>query len=188
MQAQLEEMFASIKKIADEEAETEIKSRPGTSHSTGPKASFKDTIAELQAQLKNSDKATTDNLASSTSEEEELLSQLLKNLPMDALNGEGGGGEDQFSKMLLGMMEQLTTKDILYEPMKELQTSFPGWMEQNKEKVSADDMKTHREQLRLVNEIVGKFEEPGYTDGDVEKKKFIVDRMQEVSINTSIQA
>ncbi|KAJ2903026.1 Peroxisomal biogenesis factor 19 [Zalerion maritima] len=213
MQSQLEGMFSTIQKAAEEDASADAaagvggaprapgadaglgvgepsSSRPGTSaSSTAPKASFKDTIAGLTDQLKTSDKTTKDNLASGLgagSDEEAMLNQLLQNLPLGALGGEGGGSEDDFTNMLLGMMEQLTAKEILYDPMKELSQSFPGWIEKNKEKVPEEEIAKHKEQLKLVNEIVAMFEEPGYADDDAERRKYIVDRMQSMQATGAV--
>ena len=77
-------------------------------------------------------------------------------------------------------MEQLTNKDILYEPMKELDSKFPEWMEKNIGKVSEEDMTRYKEQQGLVREIVGRFERRGYSDADVADREFIVGRMQKV--------
>ena len=88
--------------------------------------------------------------------------------------------------MLLGMMEQLTNKEILYEPMKDLNDKFPGWMEKNKDKTPAADLARYQEQQGLVKEIVGRFERPGYSDENVEDREYIVERMQKVCIAASI--
>jgi len=50
--------------------------------------------------------------------------------------------------MLLGMMEQLTNKDILYEPMKELDDKFPDWMEKNGAKQTKGNHKSKRNQQK----------------------------------------
>ena len=95
--------------------------------------------------------------------------------------GFGGEGSDEdFSKILMGMMEQLTNKEILYEPMKELNEKFPKWMEDNKGKVKEDDMKRYEEQQTLVREIVGRFEKSGYADDNTGDREYIVERMQKV--------
>ena len=78
------------------------------------------------------------------------------------------------------MMEQLTNKDILYEPMKELDDKFPAWMEKNKEKTAKDDLKRYEEQKTLVREIVGRFERKGYSDDNRQDREYIVERMQNV--------
>lgn len=114
--------------------------------------------------------------------EDDLLADMLKSLQSGGLDGMNGG-EEEFSKMLMGMMEQLTNKDILYEPMKELNEKFPGWMEKNKEKTPAEDLKRYEEQQALVKEIVAKFQEPTYADSNTADREYIVERMQKVSRN-----
>jgi peroxin-19 len=83
--------------------------------------------------------------------------------------------------MLMGMMDQLTNKEILYEPMKELNDKFPEWMVNNRAKTSAEELKRYEEQQKLVKEIVLKFEEPSYADSNTADREYIVDRMQKVS-------
>jgi peroxin-19 len=38
-----------------------------------------------------------------------------------------------------GMMEQLLSKDLMYEPMKQVTEKFPKWLEENKSKLSPED-------------------------------------------------
>jgi peroxin-19 len=83
--------------------------------------------------------------------------------------------------MLMGMMDQLTNKEILYEPMKELNDKFPEWMVNNRAKTPAEELKRYEEQQQLVKEIVLKFEEPSYADSNTADREYIVDRMQKVS-------
>jgi peroxin-19 len=90
------------------------------------------------------------------------------------------GSDEDFSKVLMGMMEQLTNRDILYEPMKELHDKFPAWMEENRGKVKEDDLKRYEEQQLLVREIVGRFERTGYSDQNAGDREYIVERMQKV--------
>ena len=71
-------------------------------------------------------------------------------------------------------------KDILYEPMKELNEKFPGWIEKNKDNVSKEDLERYREQQTLVEEIVAKFEDKSYADSNATHREFIVERMQKV--------
>lgn len=103
---------------------------------------------------------------------------------MQGADGNGGGSEEDFSKMLMGMMEQLTNKDILYEPMKELDDKFPAWMEKHEGDgtVKEADMERYKLQRGYVREIVGRFERSGYRDEDVGDREFIVERMQKVGL------
>ena len=86
--------------------------------------------------------------------------------------------------MLLGMMEQLTHKEILYEPMRELHDKFPAWMAANRDKTPRADLDRFDEQQRLVAEIVDRFELPSYSDENAADREYIVDRMQKVSLRT----
>ena len=102
--------------------------------------------------------------------------------------GFGGaeGGDEDFSQILMGMMEQLTNKDILYEPMKELDEKYPKWMEEHKDKVPKDDLTRYEEQQTLVREIVGRFERKGYSDSNAGDREYIVERMQKVCIAATV--
>lgn len=111
---------------------------------------------------------------------DDFMAEMMKY--MQDAEGGGLGNDEEMSKMLLGMMEQLTNKEILYDPMKELNDKFPDWMEKNKETVSKDDWARYEEQQRLVKEIVAKFEEPTYADSNAADREFIVDRMTKVGI------
>lgn len=151
---------------------------------TKPDESFQDAIKKTMERMQtSSDSAAT---AAATSSEDDILAQMLKEMEKGGFGGEGGNDED-FSKMLMGMMEQLTNKEILYEPMKELDDKFPAWMEKNKEKTAKDDLKRYEEQQTLVREIVGRFEEKSYSDGNSKDREYIVERMQKVSTATRSQ-
>ena len=40
---------------------------------------------------------------------------------------------------LTGMMEQLLSKDLMYEPLREVSDRFPAWIEANTELLSEDE-------------------------------------------------
>lgn len=114
---------------------------------------------------------------------EDMLAQLLKAVEA----GAAGAGEDgDLSKMFMGMMEQLSNKEMLYEPMKELDVKFGPWIEKNKNsgKVSAEDMERFETQARVVKQIVEKFEEKSFSDDDPKCREYVWERMQEVSRST----
>lgn len=137
--------------------------------------SFQDTIRRTMQRMQESgDRAT----AEATEEgNDDMISQLLKAIEA----GAGSGGDDMdLNKMFLGMMQQLSNKDLLYEPIKELDGKFGPWLEENKDKVPAEDMVRYQTQARVVREIVAKFDEEGYSDDKPECRTYIWDRMQEV--------
>jgi len=147
---------------------------------TGTNTTFDDTIRRTMERMSTSDATATNAASQSANAEEDMLAQLLK-----AIETEAGGPDSEdgdLSKMFLGMMEQLTNKDMLYEPMKELDGKFPEWLakQEKASKLPGDDMKRYRNQSVIVKEIVGKFEEQGYSDEDPRCREFVWERMQKM--------
>jgi peroxin-19 len=143
---------------------------------TAARGSFQDTIRQTMERMQESGERAT---AAAVEDDvpEDLLAQLLKAVEA----GSAAGGDDMdLNKMFMGMMEQLSNKEMLYEPMKELHTKFGPWLEENRTKVSAEDLARYEIQARVVGEIVAKFDEEGYADEKPECRSFIWDRMQEV--------
>jgi peroxin-19 len=190
MQAQFENIFKELGVSADIGGEAD-KAPPTSSKAadSGPStgqvaedlsgdASFQETIRRTMARMQASgDQATA--AAAADGSEDDFIAEMMKALK-DMPGAAGEGGEEDFSKMLMGMMEQLTNKEILYEPMKELNDKFPGWMEKNLAKLNEDDRKRYTEQQTLVREMVQKFEEPTFKDSNVADREYIVDRMQKM--------
>lgn len=143
-----------------------------------PNKSFEDTIRQTMSRLNESDtQAKTATQQSTNQSEEEMLAEMLKAL--DA--GGGEGGEDGISKMFLNMMQQLTQKDMLYEPMKELHDQYPDWLAKNKPpKLARAEYDRYVKQSEIVRDITNTFEEPGYKDEDEKYRQFIWDKMQEM--------
>ncbi|KAH7149543.1 Pex19 protein family-domain-containing protein [Dactylonectria estremocensis] len=179
MQAEFEDIF---KQIAASEGTSDPTIPSGSSNPAPPQpsaedASFQDTIRRTMERMQNSgDQATA---AAASGGGDDFMSEMLKQLSSGDLGGLGGdGSEEEFSKMLMGMMEQLTNKEILYEPMKELDDKFPNWLAKNRSTTSKEDLKRYEEQQSVVREIVAKFEEKTYSDSNATDREFIVDKMQ----------
>ena len=151
-------------------------SKAGESASKADK-NFQDTIRKTMERMQESGDAAS-SAAASSANQDDILAQMLKEMESGGFGGEGS--DEDFSKILMGMMEQLTNKEILYEPMKELDDKFPAWMEKNKEKVSKEDLKRYEEQQVLVKEITARFERKGYSDDNAKDREYIVERMQKV--------
>ena len=190
MQAQFEEIFKGLGSAAAAGgAESQPSSGPAQTGATpGPSAqgagadfsqdaTFQETIRRTMERMQESgDQATA--AAAAGSSEDDFIAEMMK--AMKDMPG-GGGSDEDFSKMLMGMMEQLTNKEILYEPMKELHEKYPGWLAKNKDTLSKEDLKRYQEQQAYVAEMVAKFESPGFSDSDSADRQYIVERMQKVS-------
>ncbi|KAI1429196.1 Pex19 protein family-domain-containing protein [Xylaria sp. FL1777] len=181
MQAQFESIFKGLGAAETTGLSDEAASIPQSPERIAAElsqdASFQETIQRTMARMQASgDQATA--AATAEGSEDDFIAEMMK--AMKDIPG-GDGNEEDFSKLLMGMMEQLTNKEILYEPMKELNEKFPGWMEKNKDTLAKDDLKRYQEQQVLVAEMVTKFEEPTYSDSNAADREYIVDRMQKVS-------
>lgn len=139
-------------------------------------ASFQETIRRTMERMQNSGEQAT--AAAAEGGGEDFMAEMLKQMTSGDFNAEGS--EEEFSKMLMGMMEQLTNKEILYEPMKELNDKYPAWFEKNRASTPQEDLKRYDEQKAVVTEIVAKFEESTYSDSNAADREYIVERMQKV--------
>ena len=151
----------------------------GKGSKKGGSDDFQETIRKTMERMQNSSsEASAAAQAGGGGSEEDMLAQMMRELS----NG-GGAGEEDFNKMLMSMMTQLTNKEILYEPMKELHDKFPAWMEKNAAGTGKADLDRYREQQSLVKEIVGRFERKGYSDDNENDREYIVERMQKVRVS-----
>ena len=139
---------------------------------------FNDAIQRTMERMKESGERATEAASTDDGLSDDMIAQLLKAVEA----GGAGGDEGDLTKMFMGMMEQLSNKEMLYEPMKELDGKFGPWIEKNKAegKVPVEDMERYETQARVVGQIVKKFEEPGYTDEDPKCREYVWQRMQEV--------
>lgn len=184
MQAQFEQMMKELSgaptagETAKDVKGSDSKSVPSGTASAD--ANFQATIEKTMERMRLSgDNATA---AAASSDTDDFMAEMMKAMQGSGLDG-GEGSEEDFSKMIMGMMEQLTNKEILYEPMKELDDKFPDWLEKNGAKTKEDDLKRYKEQKVYVREIVSKFEEKTYADSNAADREYIVERMQKVSLN-----
>lgn len=174
------ERLEGVAPVTPNKVNSEAAKTPASAAASAPASateeSFQETIRKTMERMQASEGKAS---AAAADDSEDILAELMKQMGSGALGGEGS--EEDFSKMLLGMMEQLTNKEILYEPMKELNDKFPAWMESNIATTSKEDLKRYEEQQRVVKEIVARFEEKTYSDENAADRKYIVDRMQKVS-------
>lgn len=145
--------------------------------STGVEENFQDAINKTMERMAASgDQATA---AAASEDVDSMVTEFLKAMQASDLTGEGNVEED-FSKALLGMMEQLTSKEILYEPMKELDNKFPAWIEEHGAEVDKADLEQYKLQQTCVREIVEWFQSDKYNDDSATDKEYIVERMQKM--------
>ncbi|PYI34147.1 Pex19-domain-containing protein [Aspergillus indologenus CBS 114.80] len=145
---------------------------------------FNDTIQRTIERMKESGDKATAAAEEEDGDADDLVAQLIKAIEAGAgAGGAGGDGDDaDLTKMFQGMMEQLSNKEILYEPMKELDTKFGPWLAENTAagKVSGEERQRYEKQAAVVAQIVAKFEDQAYTDEDPKCREYVWEKMQEM--------
>ncbi|KAH7338380.1 Pex19 protein [Rhizoctonia solani] len=134
---------------------------------TNPDDAFQRTIRQAMDKLKTSD----ENAKSSgpTDDFAELLKQL----------GEGGEGEEGLQGMIEGMMGQLMSKEILYEPLVEMNEKFPGYFTEHPN-LPETELKRYKAQEAIVKQLVEIYRKPDYSEDDAETNKEVLRLMNEM--------
>ncbi|KAJ1916300.1 Peroxisome chaperone and import receptor [Mycoemilia scoparia] len=126
--------------------------------SSKPRATFQETIQQTMNKLKESSDRAEAETAASSSNHDDMLEQLLKQ--MEGLGGTAGTGDDsQFEGMFENMFSMFMSKEMLYEPMTDLNKEYPKYLEANKGKIDAADYERYQKQYGCVKEILKAFDE-----------------------------
>jgi peroxin-19 len=104
-------------------------------------------LIQDMAKKSNQDDDGDDNSAVDRDEmngdpEAAMLQQLIKGLGelgSGGLGSDSGGGGINADAMIDGMMEQLMSKDLMYEPMKQVADKFPQWLQERRTVLSLDE-------------------------------------------------
>ncbi|KAH9006353.1 Pex19-domain-containing protein [Lactarius hatsudake] len=135
-----------------------------------PEDAFQKNVKEAMERLRQSD---TDLQADASAPPADELSAILGSL------GEFGDDES-IQNLLEGMMGQLMGKDVLYEPLKELNEKFPSYLSSNEDKLSPSDLARYRAQHTCASKIVAIFEDSKYRDDDPKTAADVVTLMTEM--------
>lgn len=99
-----------------------------------------------------------------------------------ARDGEEGDGDDasgndmdNLTNVMQQMMLALLSKEMLLPSFKEMSEKYPAWLEENKSKLSEEDLKRYTAQLEVVQKIVAELEKEG--EGDKEHLDHMIELM-----------
>jgi len=56
------------------------------------------------------------------------------------------------------IMQQLLSKDVLYQPMKDIGARYPEWLQENREKLEAEDVTRYEQQQEYIQQICELYE------------------------------
>ncbi|KAK0457681.1 Pex19 protein family-domain-containing protein [Desarmillaria tabescens] len=146
----------------------------------GSGGDFQSKIKQTMNKLKQSESDLKAEGSTSASDPDLAgIEALLKDLGM----GENGGldaSEETIDGFFEKMMGQLMSKEVLYEPLKELSDKFPGFLANPPADLTSEDKQRYQTQMACVQKIVAVFEAPGYDDKNAADMKKVVDLMSEM--------
>ena len=100
-----------------------------------------------------------------------------KSKSTNANTGSVDDDDDNLNSLLEGMMSDLLSKEILFEPLKELNESYPKFLNENKPpKISDKDYGNYSNQYNYIKQIIKLFET------DKNDSKNVLDLMSKVSV------
>ncbi|SCW01813.1 LAFE_0E07822g1_1 [Lachancea fermentati] len=143
---------------------TEAGSSEGTSQGSQiPRPSgFKDIVSNTLDRLKENSNKVDTNLVEEKKRQntDDILSQLLDQL-VDGTDEDGEGVDNA----ILNMLNQMSSKEVLYQPMKDMHTEYTAWMDENRDNEEhADKIDIYKQQYGLVERIVAIYEKPDYSN------------------------
>ncbi|QEU62901.1 Pex19 [Kluyveromyces lactis] len=126
---------------------------------------FKNIISNTLDRLKENSTKVDETLEEEKKNQnsDDILSQLLDQL---VENGDGNGADGEgMDNAILKMLSQMSSKEVLYQPMKQMQGEFTEWMGLHEEDPEqSDKIDNYKKQYALVNQIIGVFESDDYTN------------------------
>lgn len=127
---------------------------------------FNNVMAETMERLKTSGKNIDEQIKNdqANANPEDILTQLLSGL------GDNGDNDLDMSKLLVDMLEQLSSKEVLYEPIKDLHTKFPDYLAEKKGQIDDKEYDNYTKQYELTKDIILVFESSGYNDDDKQQR------------------
>jgi len=143
----------------------------------GAEGSFQERVKQTMDKMKEGQSSlkSSDNDDGGDPDLATLLSSL-NNLGVDGETEEGLHG------FLETMMSQLMSKEVLYEPLKEMHEKFPSYLIENEGKLSQEDKGRYKKQQKTVSQILAVFEAKDYSEEDPEiglKVMALMHEMQE---------
>jgi len=172
------EAWSKIMSNTEPSASTSTSTAPASaaqSSQKGPEGSFQDRIKQTMDKMKERESS----LKSNDGGVEPDLAALLSSL---GDTGGDGEAEDGLEGIIETMMSQLMSKQILYEPLKEMHEKFPGYLAENENKLSPDVKDRYTKQQRTISQIIAIFEAKDYSEEDPEiglKVMSLMNEMQE---------
>ncbi|KAK2463983.1 hypothetical protein APHAL10511_004034 [Amanita phalloides] len=147
------------------------------SSNVGEKDGFQKAMRQVMDKMKQSESNSQADPRSGEAKEtqpenlEELLASLRDTDDVD---------ETELAGFIENMMGQLLSKQVLYEPLKELSDKFPDYLASPPSPIKPEDVRRYEQQQIYIRKVLAIFEAPGYDDKNAEAHKEIVELMSEI--------
>ncbi|PVU99716.1 hypothetical protein BB559_000442 [Furculomyces boomerangus] len=145
----LDKDFGAVPKETKQEKPKQEKINPLPKES-----SLQDRIQHTMAMLNESDQISSEKATGAKDSN-----------PFSAVLNSGAGldnliDDKEIESMIENIMKEMTTKEILYEPMKSLLIEYPKFFEEHGKDSKQEDMKRYEQQHENIKKIVSLFESP----------------------------
>ncbi|KAF1328761.1 Peroxin 19-1, partial [Globisporangium splendens] len=152
----LEQAFRELGTSADgENIESLLGSLSAKSGGGGNGDDDDDVSIGVAKTLQNMAKAAEDmeGMESAKLEEmgEEMMEEMMKKF-------ESMGEKSDFQDLVDGMMQQLLSKDVMYDPMKQICERYPEWLAEKESLLSKEDYERYGKQYQYFQQIIAVYE------------------------------
>jgi len=100
------------------------------------------------------------------------LEPMLARLQAENQDAESAG----LSGLADSLMHQLLSKDVLYQPMKDIGERYPGWLSAHRDSLPKEDINRYEEQFRQIQKILKLYED------DVESYQELFEALQKMQL------
>ncbi|KAJ7223064.1 Pex19 protein family-domain-containing protein [Mycena pura] len=144
-----------------------------------PAGDFQAKIRQAIGKLREGEAALDDASGADAGAAPDSLEALLAQLGA-AGEGDLPADEAELAGFLENMMGELMSKDVLYEPLKELADKLPPYLAHPPASLTPDDRARYEAQLERVRAILAVFDAPTFSDTDPKTRESIVALMAEM--------
>ncbi|RKP12862.1 Pex19 protein, partial [Piptocephalis cylindrospora] len=130
---------------------------------------FQEKMEETMGRLRESSDKASEASSTPINDEDALLQEMMRH--MEELAGKEGTGPGRdtvcgMDKMMEEMMSQFMTREVLYEPMRELANKYPDWLRDKKGTLSKEEYDQYKKQLGHIQAMVTHFESSSSSEPD----------------------
>ena len=140
---------------------------------------------KIREKLRQTINQLHDNSSSGQAQDltEEELNKMFNNFDLGGPGGPDGESFTNLLPMMEGMMQSLMSKELLYPPMRDIADKFPGWLGDNRNKISSELYEKYNKQYDLTKQICFIFESEEESDSQTKRKEnfeIVMRMMQEM--------